>query len=126
MSSHIQGITLSESLINSIFHDEIDGAYLEKVASVNQLIINSKTSEYTDCRSILEMKPELEKLKLKICVRARQFLMVKINNLRKPKTNFQILQESVLLRFKPLLTFLKEHSQETFVEITNYYSEVMS
>lgn len=49
-----------------------------------------------------------------------------MNNLRKPKTNFQILQESVLLKFKPLLCFLKEHSQETFVELTNYYSEVMS
>jgi hypothetical protein len=32
----------------------------------------------------------------------------------------------VLLKFKPLLVFLKEHSQETFVEITNYYSDVMS
>lgn len=72
-----------------------------------------------------EIRPELDKLKLKVCSRARNFLLVKMNNLRKPKTNFQILQESVLLKFKPLLTFLKEHSQETFVELTNYYAEVM-
>jgi hypothetical protein len=31
-----------------------------------------------------------------------------------------------LLKYKPLLTFLKDHSQETFVELTNYYSEVMA
>ena len=30
------------------------------------------------------------------------------------------------MRYKPLLTFLKDHSQETFVELTNYYSDVMS
>ena len=72
------------------------------------------------------MRPEIDKLKLKVCSRARSFLIVKMNNLRKPKTNFQILQESILLKFKPLLAFLKEHSQETFVELTNYYSEVMN
>lgn len=53
-------------------------------------------------------------------------MVVKINQLRKPKTNFQILQESVLLKLRPLLQFLKEYSQETFVEITNYYAEVMA
>ncbi len=31
-----------------------------------------------------------------------------------------------MLKYKPLLTFLKDHSQETFVELTNYYSEVMA
>lgn len=31
----------------------------------------------------------------------------------------------MLLKFKPLLVFLKDHSQETFVELTNYYAEVM-
>jgi len=36
------------------------------------------------------------------------------------------LQESVLLKYKPLLAFLKQHSQETFVELTNYYSDVMN
>ena len=72
------------------------------------------------------MKGELDNLRLKVCSRARSFLIVKMNNLRKPKTNFQILQESILLKYKPLLIFLKEQSQETFVELTNYYSEVMS
>lgn len=52
----------------------------------------------------------MEKLKAKVCSRARNFLMSKINVLRKPRTNFQILQESVLLKFKPLAIFLREHS----------------
>lgn len=35
------------------------------------------------------------------------------------------MQDNVLLKFKPLLIFLRENSQETYVEISNYYSEVM-
>lgn len=35
------------------------------------------------------------------------------------------MQESVLLKFKPLLIFLKENSQDTYVEMTNYYAEIM-
>jgi len=79
-----------------------------------------------DTKSYNEIKADLDKLKLKVCSRARSFLIVKMNNLRKPKTNFQILQESILLKYKPLLAFLRDHSQETFVELTNYYSEVMN
>lgn len=30
------------------------------------------------------------------------------------------------MKYKPLLAFLRDHSQETFVELTNYYSEVMN
>lgn len=35
------------------------------------------------------------------------------------------MQESVLLKYKPLLIFLKDNAQDTFVELTNYYADVM-
>jgi len=88
MSNHIQSIFLTEDLINSLCNDDIDQAYLEKVAHLNQILINSKNPELSDTKSFLEMKSELEKVKLRVCSRARTFLIVKINNLRKPKTNF--------------------------------------
>ncbi len=34
------------------------------------------------------MKHELDNIRIKVCARARAFLIVKMNNLRKPKTNF--------------------------------------
>ena len=110
MSNHIQGIFLTEDMIKSLCQDEIDSAYLEKVAHLNQILINSKNPELSETKSFIEMKQELDNLRLKVCSRARAFLIVKMNNLRKPKTNFQILQESVLLKYKPLLIFLKEQS----------------
>jgi hypothetical protein len=108
MKNHISGIFLTEDMIRSLCQDEIDSAYLDKVSQLNQILINSKNPELSETKSFLEMKHELDNLRLKVCARARAFLIVKMNNLRKPKTNFQILQESVLLKYKPLLTFLKE------------------
>ena len=126
MSGHIQTIVLTQDLIEQLSIGEINQIYLDHVEQFSKVLASSKSSEYSECKSSVEIQPELDKLKLKVCSRVRNFMMVKINNLRKPKTNFQILQESVLLKYKPLLSFLKDHSQETFVELTNYYSEVMS
>jgi hypothetical protein len=67
----------------------------------------------------------MEKLKFKVVSRARNYLISKMNNLRKPKSNFQIYQESVLLKFKPMVQFLREHNMDTYIEITNIYAEIM-
>lgn len=42
----------------------------------------------------------------------------KFNLLRKPKTNIQILQQSVLLKYKAFVSFLKEHGAEAFPEVS--------
>lgn len=57
--------------------------------------------------------------------RARNYIISKLNNLRKPKSNFQIYQESVLLKFKPMIAFLREHSSDTYNELTTIYAEIM-
>ncbi len=61
---------------------------MEKVSHLNQILNHSKKSDVNDSKAMLEIRPELDKLRLKVCQRARSFLMVKMNNLRKPKTNF--------------------------------------
>eukprot|EP00826_Nyctotherus_ovalis_P001970 TRINITY_DN10372_c0_g4_i1.p1 TRINITY_DN10372_c0_g4~~TRINITY_DN10372_c0_g4_i1.p1 ORF type:complete len:478 (+),score=179.91 TRINITY_DN10372_c0_g4_i1:764-2197(+) len=45
--------------------------------------------------------------------------------LKKPKTNTQIIQQNVLLRFKELNKFLINHAQGIFIEVSNYYCELM-
>ena len=56
----------------------------------------------------------------------REFLMGKIASLRKPKTNIQMIQQSVLLKFKPLIVFLKEHGSEILPELRTSYTDTMS
>mmetsp|Transcript_16950 Transcript_16950/g.26097 ORF Transcript_16950/g.26097 Transcript_16950/m.26097 type:complete len:126 (+) Transcript_16950:630-1007(+) len=49
-----------------------------------------------------------------------------MNNLRKPNTNFQIYQESILLKYKALMSFLKIHNNEVFKEVCDKYCEIMN
>lgn len=67
----------------------------------------------------------MEKLQFKVISRARNYIISKLNNLRKPKSNFQIYQESVLLKFKPMIAFLREHSSDTYNELTTIYADIM-
>jgi hypothetical protein len=59
-------------------------------------------------------------------VQARDFLMQKLYALRRPKTNIQILQQNVLLKYKYVATFLRTHGQEVFPEIRAAYVDTMN
>jgi len=128
MHEYLQCILLPEKLINDLCNQDIETDtkdYLEKVQLLSQMLIKSKDPEIADSKALEEVRPELEKLKFKVCSRARNFIIAKLNNLKKPKTNFQIYQESVLLKYKPLVAFLREHHKETYLELTSVYAEIM-
>ncbi len=50
----------------------------------------------------------------------------RIYALRKPKTNIQILQQNVLLRYKFLVAFTRRHGRDVFQEIRAAYVETLS
>ena len=77
-------------------------------------------------KSLQQIKPEVEKLKHKVCGRAYKFLIAKMNNLRKPNTNFQIYQESILLKYRALVSFLRLHNQDVFQDVCEKYCEIMN
>lgn len=55
----------------------------------------------------------------------REFLLLKLAELRKPKTNVKVLQEHVLLRHAALMRFLVRHAPEASAEVKASYSETM-
>lgn len=54
------------------------------------------------------------------------FIVHKLYALRKPKTNIQILQQSVLLKYKYVISFLKEHGNEVYIEVRAAYIDTMN
>ena len=50
----------------------------------------------------------------------------RIYNLRKPKTNIQILQQNVLLKHRHLMQFMRRHGRETAAEVRAAYVETLS
>ena len=87
--------------------------------------MKDKSAQVVNSAALEEVRPEMEKLMFKVVSRARNYLISKLNNLRKPKSNFQIYQENVLLKLKPMIAFLREHSPDTYEELTNIYAEFM-
>jgi vacuolar protein sorting-associated protein 52 len=50
-------------------------------------------------------------------VQIREFLLSKLASLRKPKTNPSILQQSLLLKYRHLITFLAAHAPDVHAEV---------
>jgi hypothetical protein len=88
LSDYVQTIVLSEEMVQVLCNSEIDQPYLEMLEKFKGILRQAKNFETNECKSMHQMKPEIDRLKLKVCSRARSFLMIKINNLRKPQTNF--------------------------------------
>lgn len=89
-----------------------------KFVEADQLIKGSK--------ALKDVQPELEKLRQKAVTKVFDFIVQKLYALRKPKTNIQILQQSVLLKNKYVISFLKEHAKEVYIEVRAAYVDTMN
>ena len=72
-----------------------------------------------------EVKNHLERLRLKAIERTRRFFLRKIAELRRPKTNVRMIQVNSLLKFSPLVDFLRDAAPDVYQEIKDVYIESM-
>ncbi|CAH2066732.1 unnamed protein product [Thlaspi arvense] len=77
-------------------------------------------------KALQDVDPELEKLRQKAVSKVYYFIVQKLIALRKPKTNIQILQQSVLFKHKYIISFLKEHGKEVFMDVRAAYIDTMN
>jgi hypothetical protein len=54
-----------------------------------------------------------------VCKQVRDFLLSKLYQLRKPKTNISIIQQNVLLKYKYFVRFLAEHGPDVHQEVSS-------
>ena len=117
LSGFIQQIVVPPDLISAICESEVNEAYLEYVVELNKKVAFAKQESTAMTSACADMAPELEKLRTKSVQKIRDFLMQRVASLRKKMTNIQILQQSVLLKYKGLYQFLTEHAPEVALEI---------
>ena len=120
-------ITIPPKLIRAICEDEVDEAYLRQLVRLDKRLRFIKTDPNAAASAAArDVAPELARLRAKAALKAREFLMQKLYSLRRPKTNVQIIQQNVLLKYKYLVAFLRAHAPEILVEIRACYVETMS
>lgn len=52
-----------------------------------------------------------------LALQVREFLLQKLYTLKRPKTNIQIIQQNVLLKYKYFIRFLRQHGKEIYDEV---------
>mmetsp|Transcript_36703 Transcript_36703/g.84456 ORF Transcript_36703/g.84456 Transcript_36703/m.84456 type:complete len:717 (-) Transcript_36703:47-2197(-) len=126
MSEYVSSVVVSPHLIKQICDEEVNENYLEYLAELNKKLDHMKNNDMQKLPSAAESTPELERLRTKAVARIKEFLLEKITALKKPKTNLQIIQRSVLVRFKFFNSFLTEHHPAIADEVKQSYVTTMS
>ena len=80
---------------------QVNSGYVKCLTQLNQKLafVLEDPSARTSA-SIREVAPELERLRVQAVHKVRDFLIHRLYALRKPKTNIQILQQNVLLKYR--------------------------
>jgi hypothetical protein len=103
----------------------VNEVYLEYLVELHKKI-QYVTQRPDDIAAKRDVEPELDKLKLKAVAKIREFLLNKVYSLRKPKTNVQIIQQNILIKYKYLTRFLIKYSPETALELRDAYTSTLS
>ncbi|XP_059449274.1 vacuolar protein sorting-associated protein 52 A-like isoform X2 [Corylus avellana] len=127
LAKFVEDIIVPPRMVDIIVDGEVNDEYMRT------LEILSKKLKFVDVdpmvkasKALKDVQPELEKLRQKAVSKVFDFIVQKLYALRKPKTNIQILQQNVLLKYKYVVSFLKEHGNEVYTEVRGAYMDTMN
>jgi len=129
LSSFLESLALAPSTPGVICEGEVDDEFLERVKELDSRLsfaANGQRAKGGSRRAVAELWPALDRLKLKACGRARDYLVERVGELRKLQTNVEMLQRTQLLRFAALYAFLERHAPEAATEVRDFYLESMA
>jgi len=126
MNEYVSSVVVSPQLIRCICEEEINEEYLGHLTELNKKLDHVTQIDMQNLPSCAQSTPELERLRTKAVARIKEFLLQKINALKKPKTNLQIIQRNVLVRYKLFTQFLAEHHAAVADEVKLHYVTTMS
>ena len=126
VSNYIETLCLHPELIINLANGPIDSSYISNLNQFELFIDKIEKKEFLQSKALKDLTPEIEKLKHRITGRVRNHLIVILEQLKKPRTNIGIIQQNVLMKWKPLFLFLKNRNGSVFQEILNIYFEIMN
>eukprot|EP00668_Euglena_longa_P012537 GGOE01014992.1.p1 GENE.GGOE01014992.1~~GGOE01014992.1.p1 ORF type:complete len:745 (-),score=290.34 GGOE01014992.1:190-2424(-) len=147
LHSVISNLVLSPAMIRDMCSSEPNEAFLDYLKALNnchdffhnlpsetgsaELLAKLKDGgadigSWMACPLAADVGPVLSTITLKTCGAVRDFLLQKIESLKKPKTNIHILQQNVLLKYKRFVYFLQRHHPVAAQELKNTYVATMS
>ncbi|KAK1407641.1 hypothetical protein QVD17_39262 [Tagetes erecta] len=127
LAKFVEEIIVPPRMIDIIVDGEVNDEYLRTLGILSKkLKFVEVDSMVKTSNALKDVQPELEKLRQKAISKVFEFMIQKLYALRKPKTNIQILQQSILLKYKYAISFLKEHGKEIYNEVRAAYTDTMN
>ncbi|CAM8964777.1 unnamed protein product [Rhodiola kirilowii] len=127
LAKFVEDIIVPPRMIDIIVDGEVNDEYLRTLENLNKKLKFVEVDPTVKMsKALKDVQPELEKLRQKAVSKVYDFVVQKLYALRKPKTNIQILQQSVFLKYKYIISFLKEHGREVYLEVRAAYIDTMN
>eukprot|EP00887_Chlorella_sp_A99_P005859 scaffold1.g5859.t1 len=126
LDAFIDSTAIPPSLVYGIVQGDVNAEFLEHLAELGRkldFVAGDETARLS--AAYRDIAPELERLKARAVGKARDFLMERIYEMRRPKTSMQA-KQAVLLRYKGLATFLHQHGRDIYAEVRGAYVEKVS
>ncbi|XP_066389078.1 vacuolar protein sorting-associated protein 52 A-like [Miscanthus floridulus] len=127
LSKFVEDIIVPPRMIDIIVDGEVNDEYMKTLETLSKKIkFIDADPMVKSSKALKDVQPEVERLRQKAVSKIFEFVIQKFYALRKPKTNIQILQQSVLLKYKYTIIFLKEHAKEIYAEVRAAYIDTMN
>ncbi|KAG7651331.1 Vps52 [Arabidopsis thaliana x Arabidopsis arenosa] len=127
LAKFVEDFIVPPKMIHVIVDGEVNEEYIKTLGILSKKLKFVETDQAVkSSKALKDVEPELEKLRQKAISKVYDFIVQKLIALRKPKTNIQILQQSVFLKYKYIISFLKEHGKEVFMDVRAAYIDTMN
>lgn len=137
LQRYLAHVALAPSLVATIDAEDVNDAFLHALVALNAKLQYAAMRTPDPDGSSFDLVPaqtaafrdvdaQLQKLKARAVARVREFLLAKVGDVKRPKTNVQMLQQHTLLPMKYLVTFLADNAPEVETEFRDVYAEAMS
>uniref|UniRef100_A0A671PPJ5 Vacuolar protein sorting-associated protein 52 homolog n=1 Tax=Sinocyclocheilus anshuiensis TaxID=1608454 RepID=A0A671PPJ5_9TELE len=126
LSQLVDELVVPSTMISVILDSPVtEQEFLEQLHELNSKINYAKELSFRETLACSDIQDIVDRLKMKAVSKIREFILQKIYSFRKPMTNYQIPQNT-LLKFRFFYQFLLANERTVAKEIRDEYVDTMS
>lgn len=126
LSQLVDELVVPSTMISVILDSPVtEQEFLEQLHELNNKINFAKELSFRETLACSDIQDIVDRLKIKAVTKIREFILQKIYSFRKPMTNYQIPQNT-LLKFRFFYQFLLANERTVAKEIRDEYVDTMS
>ena len=136
LATYLDQVTITPGLTTTLEAKGVnDPEFIQAVETLRQKLTYATTTGVqasaldvvpSHTKSVVEVHPQLLRLKTKVVMKTRSFLLEKLAELRQPRTNVQMVQHHSLLPLRYIMAFYRDVAPEVAMELRGVYVDTMA